>query len=84
MIHYQYRREYCVRVIRLWIRILSAFLALTVSWPTAGQSLLDSNDDFLSAQEAFQYDIQENTDGTLTLAWEIAPEYYLYLSLIHI
>jgi len=67
-----------VRVIRLWIRILSAFLALTASWPTVGQSLLDGNDDFLSAQEAFQYDIQENTDGTLTLAWEIAPEYYLY------
>lgn len=67
-----------MRVIRFWIRILSAFLALAASWPTAGQSLLDGKNDFLPVEEAFQYDIQENADGTLTLAWEIAPEYYLY------
>lgn len=67
-----------MRVNRFWIRILSAFLALAASWPTAGQSLLDGKNDFLPVEEAFQYDIQENADGTLTLAWEIAPEYYLY------
>ena len=67
-----------MRAIRLWLPILSVLMALATSWPAAGQSLLGGDDDFLPPQEAFQYELEENGDGTLTLLWEIAPEYYLY------
>jgi len=67
-----------VPAIRLWISILSALMVLATSGPAAAQSLLGADDDFLPPQEAFQYKLEDNGDGTLTLLWEIAPEYYLY------
>lgn len=67
-----------MRAIRLWTPILSVLMALATSWPAAGQSLLGGGNDFLPPQEAFQYELEQNGDGTLTLLWEIAPEYYLY------
>lgn len=67
-----------MRAIRLWIPILSVLMVLATSWPAAGQSLLGGGDDFLPPQEAFRYELEDNGDGTLTLRWEIAPEYYLY------
>ncbi|WP_197911801.1 protein-disulfide reductase DsbD [Kineobactrum salinum] len=42
------------------------------------QAALPGDDDFLPARQAFQYELRDNGDGTLTLAWDIAPGYYLY------
>lgn len=63
---------------RIWILILSALAAFASSGMASGQSALVGNDDFLQAQQAFQYELRDNGDGTLILAWDIAPEYYLY------
>lgn len=67
-----------MQVIRPWIPILSALMALATSWAAAGQALVGGSDEFLPVQEAFQYQVHDNGDGTLTLAWEVAPDYYLY------
>ncbi|MCE0760858.1 protein-disulfide reductase DsbD [Marinobacter sp. G11] len=67
-----------MRAIRLWIPILSALMALATSWPAASQSVFGGGDNFLPVQEAFQYQVEDNGDGTLTLSWDIAPDYYLY------
>lgn len=72
------QREYGVGIIRLWIPILSALVAIATSWPAAGQSLFGGGDDFLPVQEAFQYQVENNGDGTVALTWNIAPTYYLY------
>ncbi|WP_258870854.1 MULTISPECIES: protein-disulfide reductase DsbD [unclassified Wenzhouxiangella] len=63
---------------RLWILILSGLMAFASSGMAKSQSALIGNDDFLQAQQAFQYELRDNGDGTLTLAWDIAPDYYLY------
>jgi len=67
-----------VRALRLWVPILSTLIALATSWPVASQSLVGGSNDFVPVQEAFQYQVEDNGDGTLTLSWDIAPDYYLY------
>lgn len=67
-----------MRTVRIWIPILSALMVFATSWPAIGQSLLGGSDGFLPVDEAFQYTLQDNGDGTLTAVWNIAPGYYLY------
>lgn len=66
-----------MQALRLWIPILSALIALATSGPVVSQSLF-GGDDFLPVSEAFGYQLQDNGDGTVTLNWDIAPDYYLY------
>jgi len=67
-----------VRATRLWLLMLSTLLVLATGLPAHGQSLLGNNNDFLPVDQAFQYSLQDNKDGTVTLLWDIAPDYYLY------
>lgn len=64
--------------IRLWLLMLSTLMALATGIPAYGQSLLGNNSDFLPVDQAFEYSLEENDDGTLSLLWDIAPDYYLY------
>lgn len=58
--------------------MLSTLVVLAISLPAFSQSILSSNDDFLNVDQAFEYSLQNNHDGTVTLRWDIAPDYYLY------
>lgn len=64
--------------IRLWLLMLSTLMALATGVPAYGQSLMGNNSDFLPVDQAFEYSLEDNGDGTLSLLWDIAPEYYLY------
>ncbi|WNK20855.1 protein-disulfide reductase DsbD [Halomonas piscis] len=48
----------------------------------AGSAMLATSaaasNDFLPVDQAFSYDVATNDDDTLTITWEIAPDYYLY------
>lgn len=59
--------------------LLLLFAAFLFSTPAAlqAQSPLADND-FLPVEEAFQYQLSTNADGTATLSWDIASDYYLY------
>jgi len=67
-----------VRATRLWLLMLSTLLVFATGLPAHGQSLLGNNNDFLPVDQAFEYSLQDNKDGTVTLLWDIAPDYYLY------
>jgi thiol:disulfide interchange protein DsbD len=58
--------------------MLSTLLVFATGLPAHGQSLLGNNNDFLPVDQAFEYSLQDNKDGTVTLLWDIAPDYYLY------
>ncbi|MGO1500357.1 MAG: protein-disulfide reductase DsbD [Marinobacter sp.] len=58
--------------------MLSTLLVLATGLPAYGQSLLGNNSDFLPVDQAFEYSLEDNNDGTVTLRWNIAPDYYLY------
>lgn len=67
-----------MRSIRLWPLMLSALMVLATGLPAYGQSLPGSNDEFLPVDQAFGYSLEQNSDGTLSLLWDITPGYYLY------
>lgn len=67
-----------MKAIRLWLLMLSTLLVLATGLPAYGQSLLGNNSDFLPVDQAFEYSLKDNNDGTVTLLWDIAPGYYLY------
>lgn len=67
-----------MRATRLWLLMLSTLLVFATGLPAHGQSLLGNNNDFLPVDQAFEYSLQDNKDGTVTLLWDIAPDYYLY------
>lgn len=48
------------------------------------QSLAGGGNEFLPVDEAFQYDVQEHSDGAIRLSWRIAPDYYLYRKRIEV
>lgn len=48
------------------------------------QSLEGGGNEFLPVEEAFQYDVQEHSDGGIRLSWRIAPDYYLYRKRIEV
>ena len=67
-----------MRATRLRLLMLSTLLVLATGLPAHGQSLPGNNNDFLPVDQAFEYRLQDNKDGTVTLVWDIAPDYYLY------
>ncbi len=54
-----------------------AALMLVFATPTLAESPFASQDDFLSAEQAFALSVSRD-DDTLIAEWDIAPEYYLY------
>src|SRR5690554_46824 len=58
---------------------LAAALLLSL-FSASSLALLGSlgGNDFLPAEKAFSYSVFANPDATLTITWDIAPEYYLY------
>lgn len=64
------------KVLRAQIAVLLSMLL----WALPSAALLGSlgGNDFLPADEAFSYRVLANSDDTLTVTWDIAPEYYLY------
>ncbi|MCK0745754.1 protein-disulfide reductase DsbD [Chromohalobacter nigrandesensis] len=50
---------------------------LVFATPALAESPFASQDDFLSAEQAFSLSVSRD-DDTLTAEWDIAPEYYLY------
>lgn len=54
-----------------------AALMLVFATPAFAESPFASQDDFLSAEQAFSLSVSRD-DGTLIAEWDIAPEYYLY------
>lgn len=67
-----------MRVVRSWLLMLATLIILATSLSASGQSTLENGSEFLPVDQAFQYSLQDNRDGTLTLSWDIAPGYYLY------
>lgn len=59
--------------------LLLFYFALLLTTPASlhAQSPL-TDTDFLPVEEAFGYQLSTNADGTVTLSWDIAPDYYLY------
>lgn len=50
------------------------FLVLTPAWAFAGAPV----DDFLSPDQAFDFQVSQRSSRTVELSWDIAPGYYLY------
>jgi thiol:disulfide interchange protein DsbD len=59
----------------LRIRFVALLAMLLFATSTLAQM---SNNDFLPVEQAFLYDVSANADDTLTITWDIAPDYYLY------
>ncbi|KKM05224.1 hypothetical protein LCGC14_1756280 [marine sediment metagenome] len=59
----------------LRIRVVALLAMLLLATSTLAQM---SNSDFLPVEQAFSYDVSANADDTLTITWDIAPDYYLY------
>lgn len=57
--------------------LLGYLLLLAAPGVLWAQSTLAS-DDYLSPEQAFDYQLSTNADGSVTLSWDIAPDYYLY------
>jgi thiol:disulfide interchange protein DsbD len=61
------------------LRTLLLAVCLAGTGPAvAGDLFGGTSDDFLPVDEAFRPAVTRAGDGGLTVAWEIAPEYYLY------
>lgn len=63
------------------LRILLCAVALATPALAGAAGLLggdDNSEDFLPVDEAFQPSVTRAGDGELAVAWEIAPDYYLY------
>lgn len=52
-----------------------AALMLLLSMPAMAQM---GGSDFLPVDQAFSYEVAVNPDDTLSVTWDIAPDYYLY------
>lgn len=55
--------------------VLTLVALLLFAMPASAQM---SGSDFLPAGDAFSYEVTANADDTLTITWDIAPDYYLY------
>lgn len=62
---------------RLPVILLGYLLLLAAPGVLWAQSSL-AGDDYLSPEQAFDYQLSTNADGSVTLSWNIAPDYYLY------
>ena len=67
----------CVGIFRTLLLISTLLVAVGAPMTTA-QSLDGGGSEFVPVEEAFQYDLQEHSDGSISLSWRIAPGYYLY------
>lgn len=77
MIH-DSRRPIChFHSLRPGLAACLAVLMLVCSTPALAESPFASQDDFLSAEQAFSLSVSRDAD-TLIAEWDIAPEYYLY------
>jgi len=57
------------------LSVLALVALMLFAMPASAQM---GEPDFLQADEAFSYDVTANDDDTLTMSWDIAPDYYLY------
>ncbi|MGH8192711.1 MAG: protein-disulfide reductase DsbD domain-containing protein [Rhodanobacteraceae bacterium] len=60
---------------RILLLLTALLVGLVVSVAASAQL---GGSDFLPPDQAFSYQVTGNDDHTLTIAWDIAPGYYLY------
>lgn len=58
-----------------FLSVMALVVLMLFAMPVSAQL---GEPDFLQADEAFSYDVTANDDDTLTITWDIAPDYYLY------
>lgn len=69
--------SYLYRQGALWQALKVFFLMVFLMWLSPAIMAFDEPD-FLPPEQAFSYQLSQNSDGTIVLEWDIAPDYYLY------
>ena len=66
-----------VHALHRWFAIVLGAVMLILASPASADSPFASQDEFLSAEQAFSLSLSRE-DGELVAQWDIAPDYYLY------